>query len=277
MVRRHDVWVQRGHCFRTRGATGTVNEQSYVNRVAHAAKRLLDDAGYPGRVTVALADTRIPRGYDLFVALHCDGSYSKRASGASVGYRDDAGRRAARLWKRRYDARGWPYGFRGDNYTNGLRLYYGTRWAADAGVPAAFVLEHGFNTNPTRDWPWLSSDAGRRAAALALADTIMIWAGGQPIGQHPDAQEGDVIDPRNGGQDTRAVQWVAQRAADDRPDIFDRLKKHIDGYKGEWVDGEYGPATERALALLFADANMARSDVYTLALDLTLRRYGVDL
>lgn len=181
------VWIQRGHCFRTSGSTGTTGEQDYVDDVADRAARLLVDRGH--RVHVALADTYIVGDWDLFVALHCDGSTSPAASGASVGYRTTKGQRAARLWKRRFDARGWPYGFRDDNYTPALAGYYGTGWAKAEGIGRAFVLEHGFLTNPDLDRAWLHSAEGREAAALALADVVVIEAGGEPIDTTPEPME----------------------------------------------------------------------------------------
>lgn len=188
------VWIQRGHCFRTSGSTGTTGEQDYVDAVADRAARLLVDRGH--RVHVALADTYPVGDWDLFIALHCDGSTSPTASGASVGYRTDAGQRVARLWKARFAARGWPYGFRDDNYTPALAGYYGTGWARAEGIDRAFILEHGFLTNPDRDRAWLRSDEGREAAALALADVVAIEADDEPIEEDDmpltDAEKADI-------------------------------------------------------------------------------------
>jgi hypothetical protein len=163
-------------------------------------------------VKVATADEAIIGFWDLFIALHCDGSTSSTASGASVGYRYRAGGEAADIWKDRFRVRGWPYGFRDDNYTSALRYYYGTGWAASAGIPAAFILEHGFLTNPTRDRAWLRSETGRRAAALALADTIAVIAGDQPLEDDMALTDGEINKIA-----TRAKEEILDALAEDGP------------------------------------------------------------
>src|SRR5688572_31746191 len=119
--------LQMGHCYRKTGATGTAGEQDFATKVGAAAVRLLD--GKNGwRVRAVLAD--IPTAQyagDGFVAVHCDGSTSPSARGASVGYQNNAGRTRALAWKRAYAARGWSGGFRADNYTAALGGYYGVR------------------------------------------------------------------------------------------------------------------------------------------------------
>lgn len=245
-------WIQRGHCFRRSGSTGTTGEQAYVDRVAK------DAAGIIGRehhVRVALADEPVQAGYDLFIALHCDGSVSSSASGASVGYRTARGRNAAHLWKRRFVARGWPFEFRGDNYTAALAGYYGTGWAEARGIPA-FILEHGFLTNPTRDRRWLTSGEGRAASAHALADVMRIYAGGTPT---PDGtiDEEDTMGTLARGMDGAGVgdlqddlNAFAQTVTDEG--IGGSDLPHLHPARPEWyplkVDDDYGPATEAAVS-----------------------------
>jgi hypothetical protein len=227
------IWIQRGHCFRRSGSTGTTGEQDYVSDIAHRAASLA--SGHT--VKVALADEGITGRWDLFIALHCDGSVSESASGASIGYRDAAGRRAGTVWKDRFRALGWPYGFRGDNYTPALSGYYGTGWADRAGIPAAFILEHGFLTNPTKDRPWLRSETGRRAAAQALVDTFTILAGGTPVEPIGDLEALMFCSEGDTGQHVLLLQT----------DLRDL------GYLDGEVDGIFGPITAAAVAAMRTD------------------------
>jgi hypothetical protein len=216
------VWIQRGHCFRRTGSTGTTGEQAYVNDIGNRAAVLLRTQGHT--VKVALADERISGQWDVFVALHCDGSTSKTASGASVGYRVASGRTVASHWKTRYRARGWPYGFRGDNYTPALQSYYGTSWAASAGIKSAFILEHGFLTNPAKDRAWLTTAEGRTAAAMALADTVEVLAGKEP---KPDDDLEATMFCERGNRGVVVRHW--------------QIKLRDLGYYMSEIDGVYGP------------------------------------
>jgi hypothetical protein len=228
------VWIQRGHCWRTSGSTGTsgsgTTEQAHNNDIANRAAVLLRERGHI--VKVALADERITGDWRAFVALHCDGSTSRTASGASVGYRDDTDEHIATIWKRRYRARGWPFGFRGDNYTEALRFYYGTGWAGAAGVPYAFVLEHGFLTNPTEDGDFLTSPLGRTVAAYALADTIEVLAGDTPSNEPTDLMEATMFCKR--GDEGEVVKF------------WQTVLRDVDEYGGA-IDGVYGAATAAAV------------------------------
>lgn len=169
------VCLQRGHCFRTSGSTGTAGrlldgtlrtEQQYVAALAPLIASAMRARGH--RVHVLTADERVPW-CDVFVALHQDGSSSSRASGASVGYpASSASARYASLLKAAYQLRGWPYGFRSDNYTAGLRSYYGYRRTS---APVKVLLEHGFATRPVEQshmWANLHDAAAAHADALEL-------------------------------------------------------------------------------------------------------------
>ena len=167
------VSIQRGHCFRRTGSTGTAGrlldgsyrtEQQYVDAVGHRIASAMRARGH--RVYLLTADERVPHS-DVFVALHQDGSSSSRASGASVGYpASSASARYASLLKASYQLAGWPYGFRADNYTAGLRGYYGYRRSS---APVKVLLEHGFATNPAeQSYMWAHLDEAARAHADAL-------------------------------------------------------------------------------------------------------------
>jgi hypothetical protein len=168
--------VQKGHCYRKTGATGTTGEQAYATSVANACVNLL--GGRNGwAVHAILADAPIDSYEgDAFVAIHCDGSTSPSARGASIGYRNAAGQRFGQAWKRAYAARGWTGGFRPDNYTEALHLYYGTGNALSQGNARAFIAECGFMTNP-QDKALLTGPGGPTRVALAIGDALGITEG----------------------------------------------------------------------------------------------------
>lgn len=163
--------VEMGHCFRTKGATGTTGEQDYVRRAAAKMVELLHNPN-GWQIHKKLADTNDYAG-DAFVALHCDGSTNPNAHGASIGYRNRAGQEFGQAVMRAYAARGWPGGFRQDNYTNALKNYYGHGEAIAAGNTKAFVMECGFLTN-ANDRAELNSPEGLERVALAIGDALGI-------------------------------------------------------------------------------------------------------
>jgi hypothetical protein len=170
--------VQMGHCYRKTGATGTAGEQQFATAVADACVRLLHGAGgWAVRRILADEGSASYRG-DAFVAVHCDGSTSPAARGASVGYRTPEGQALGQAWKRAYAARGWP-GFRQDNYTAALSGYYGTGTAVAQGNRRAVIIECGFLTSPD-DRALLTGPGGVDRVALAIGDALGITAG-QPI------------------------------------------------------------------------------------------------
>jgi hypothetical protein len=198
--------VQKGHCYRTTGATGTSGEQQYATSVANACVNLLHGRnGWTVRAILADAGSSAYDG-DAFVAIHCDGSTSASARGASVGYRNAAGQSFGQAWKRAYAARGWTGGFRPDNYTEDLHYYYGTGNAVSAGNPRAFIAECGFLTN-AQDRALLTGPGGPTRVALAIGDALGI-----------NSQEDDVTE-------------------DDKTDII----LGVLGYKNEAVVGANGP------------------------------------
>lgn len=163
-----DVVVQMGHVDRTSGITGTAGEQVFTKAAAGHTAALLLQAGRT--VKVIKADENVPQS-QVFVAIHCDGHSNTSASGASVGYLDNKGKKGATAWKEAYQRAGWPRGFRQDNLTAGLSSYYGNKKAVRAGTPTAFVLEAGFLTNP-EDRALLANDAGHLRCATAIRDAV---------------------------------------------------------------------------------------------------------
>lgn len=152
------IALQRGHCFRKTGATGTYKEQEFAAGVGAITADLLRQRGH--HVYLLTADEPVP-GADVFVALHTDGATNPARRGASVGYPSAEGGRLARAWKAAHQLHGYPGGFLPDNYTDALRGYYGfgrssARWE--------FLAEHGTTTNPD-DVAWLFANIARCAQA----------------------------------------------------------------------------------------------------------------
>lgn len=191
--------IQKGHCYRRTGATGTTGEQEFATRVADAAAKLLH--GRNGWIVrPILAD--VPSSYyagDAFAAIHCDGSTNSSAHGASVGYQNNAGRSLGIAWKRAYAARGWNRGFRDDNYTSALANYYGVRTARNVGNARAIIIESGFLTNP-QDRALLTGAGGPERVALALGDAL-----GITTPQEDDMTPKELMDAKFGGHDWYTV------------------------------------------------------------------------
>jgi N-acetylmuramoyl-L-alanine amidase len=189
------VIVQAGHVERTSGATGTAGlnsdptEQVFSLAAAKACVRHLALAGHEGRVVLADVPSDAYRG-DAFVAIHCDGSVNSAAHGASVGWRNTAGRAFAEAWKRAYSRAGWT-GFRADNNTPALAGYYGVRNAVEVGNVTAFVAEAGFLTNPG-DEARLSLPEGPERFAAAITEAVVEVFGGDGIGLSPEVVRGVV-------------------------------------------------------------------------------------
>jgi len=165
--------MQLGHCFRRKGSTGTPGEQDFAVRVGNSAASLLHGRG-GWEVKVILADDPLDsyRG-DAFAAIHCDGSVSGSARGASVGYQGSTGRTTAREFLAAYQIRGWSGPFRADNYTPALAGYYGVRRAIQVGNRNAFIIESGFLTNED-DRALLVAEGGANRVALAIGDALGI-------------------------------------------------------------------------------------------------------
>lgn len=171
------VVVQLGHCYRRSGATGTAGEQEFATAAGNACRLRLAQAGHTPKIILADDPLDAYRG-DAFVAIHCDGSTSASAHGASVGYRNTPGRELAAGWKRHYAAAGWV-GFRPDNYTAALAGYYGVRRAVSVGNTRAFIAEAGFLTNPG-DRAKLTAVDGPDRFARALTAVVVDTFGGRP-------------------------------------------------------------------------------------------------
>ena len=197
------IAIQKGHCFRKTGATGTNGEQEFNNKLGNLIAARLKLRGHTPRIFLADADP--PAGFDAAIALHADGSVSPQARGASIGYPDaarygqtahDRGRALGKAWKQAYQAHGWPGGFRADNYTTGLSKYYGHRRALDAGIPRSLVVEHGFMTN-AKDRAWMLDHLERIAQShVDAVETVLghqTESGATPTPGEYVVQKGDTL------------------------------------------------------------------------------------
>lgn len=202
------VLLQMGHCFRRTGATGTggidadPTEQEFAQAACYAAAAMLRTAGHAPVVIDADEPDSSYRGFDAFFAVHCDGSTSATARGASVGYRTAEGAHLAAAFKQAYYDAGWR-GFRPDNYTAALAGYYGVREAVEQGCRHATIVEAGFLTSP-QDEALLTPPDGTDRCARAITNAVVaLWGGARPaptgrssdmltVTTHPDGTRVDV-------------------------------------------------------------------------------------
>ena len=176
------VRIQIGHYARTRGATGAWNasartsEQSMNKALADEIVRLSKGLG---GVTFEIigADDRPGGKVDIFIAFHMDGAASSSAKGGSFGYLTNAeSRRFAAIFKKAYENLGLPSNLRNDNYTSGLRNYYGYKSSYSGwwSKSAKLVFENGFLTN-SGDLTWAKNN--RTRVAQVIIDSCLDYLG----------------------------------------------------------------------------------------------------
>lgn len=171
--------VEKGHCYRTSGSTGTSGEQDFATLCADAIYAIINGvAGWS--VKRKLADSGSYSG-NAFAAIHCDGSTNSTARGASVGFQSNEGNTFGHHWMTAYANHGWTGGFRPVNYTEALAEYYGVRNAINAGNRTAIIIESGFMTNPD-DRALLTGPGGPERVAYAIADALGIPVEGSYVG-----------------------------------------------------------------------------------------------
>lgn len=215
------ILVQRGHCFRRSGATGTHREQEFTSAIGTELVARLRELGHD--VSLLNADDDLPKRGDAFVALHCDGSSNRARRGASVGYPDRRGGQLAAVWKEEHARAGFPGGFLADNYTTGLSNYYGYRRTA---CTFEFLAEHGTTTNAA-DETWIAENV------KAIAEGH-VRALGRVLG-HPR--------PDGGGPPQLRVLGLGD-TGDDVRWVQEQLLRF--GYELT-VDGDFGPVTDAAV------------------------------
>lgn len=154
--RNPDVLVQAGHEGRPASCArfpqrpcnlGAAGERALTPVVADEAARRLRAEGY--------SVVRVPADYTghyhvrAAIFIHFDGASPACTSGASIGYPRDS-TAAGRAWRQFY-AQYFPFAFMPDNFTRGLREYYGFR-TVDPN-PNTLVLEMGEISCPAqRAW-----------------------------------------------------------------------------------------------------------------------------
>lgn len=141
------IAVQRGHLYTKTTFTGTAGEQETVKKVSEEIRRIINEFG-DSRIVLTLLDSNLSgvRGdFDVFVALHCDGSDNKDAHGFSVGY-PKASVTSGKLAKALADNyKKFGRRFIGFNYTSAESGYYGF---GEVSAKAHSLLELGFLSNP---------------------------------------------------------------------------------------------------------------------------------
>ena len=177
MAERLQLVIQAGHVGRTRGATGARGlpqfgtEQMWTHKTAVHCQHWLTLRGWT--VEWTKADDHVPDS-DVFIAVHHDGARSAYARGPSVGYpSSDDSKAAAQVWKAAYNAHYPGPAFRPDNYTSGLRGYYGYRKST---ADIKLCCEHGFGSNPD-DAAFMWSADGQDAAVDAMEAVLLAHLG----------------------------------------------------------------------------------------------------
>lgn len=162
---------------------GAAGERGWTPIVANAAARVLRRHG----VTVARlpADFRGSYVVGAAVFIHFDGSSPACKSGASIGYHRSQDRPAAAAWRALY-ARDFPFPFQPDNFTAGLRDYYGFRQVR--AQDGSLVLELGEITCPAQR-AWLAPRLQWEGALLAYFLSRRIGKGDVPDPGPFDAAE----------------------------------------------------------------------------------------
>lgn len=184
----YDVLVSAGHEGRPQSCAhfpqhhcnlGAAGERDWTPRVADVAANILREHG----VSVARLPADFSGRYDVAAAafVHFDGSSPPCASGASIGYHYDSDRSAADAWRALY-GRYFPFAFRPDNFTAGLRDYYA--FSQIHASDAALVLELGEITCP-KQRAWLAPRLQWEGALLAYFLSVTIGKGRVPLPAPP--------------------------------------------------------------------------------------------
>ena len=178
-----DVLISAGHegrpasCARfpqRRCNLGADGERAWTPIVADAATQILRHHG----VSVARLPADFEGDYrvDAAAFIHFDGSSPPCRSGASIGFHATEDAPAAAAWRELYGGY-FPYRFQPDNFTVGLRDYYGFRQVTARDF--ALVLELGEITC-TAQHEWLAPRLHWEGALLAYFLSERIGKGEVP-------------------------------------------------------------------------------------------------
>lgn len=196
-----DVLIQAGHEGGKRnsgkGSTtsiGTKGEMERTPKVANKAAEVLKANGF----TVHRENAFYDKVYDckLAISIHFDGSSKPCASGASMGYPHPSAAPSNKVvadqWRKIY-SEFWPYKWMPDNFTGGLRGYYGYAYTKTS--VAELLLEMGELSCPTQKaWLDVRVDNGFLGELVAYFASVAL---GKPIAKPSEqpATPGDPTDP----------------------------------------------------------------------------------
>jgi N-acetylmuramoyl-L-alanine amidase len=186
------ILVQAGHIAPREpgfeGGTGTVREQELTFALRKRLVALLekDDRFHPIPQPGDLTDVAC----DAALFLHGDGSSNPSARGRSFGFPvHPVNVKLMRLLEKHLSRiPGAPIDH-ADNYTGGLREYYGYKRISTSGPEV--LIEHGFLTNPT-ERAWLFNNLGRQANAEYRA--LCEFFGFKPLGETIDTRLGWIVE-----------------------------------------------------------------------------------
>ena len=168
---RADVLVSAGHEGRPASCAryphrpcnlGAAGERVWTPIVADEVTRVLRAHGL--RVLREPADFDGNYAVDAAIFIHFDGAVPPCSSGASIGYRGAVSEHLGRAWRAFYQPI-FPFRFMPDDFTAGLRDYYGFR-QVDA-RDGALVLELGEVTCPAQH-AWLATRLRALGDAIAF-------------------------------------------------------------------------------------------------------------
>lgn len=228
------IALQRGHCFRKTGATGGRGEQKFADQVGRRLEGKLAALGHT--VYLLLADEPVPRGLDVFIALHTDGSVNAARHGASIGFNTPGGERLGKAWQRAHQRAGYRWGFLPANYTRALAGYYGFG-RSDARFE--FLAEHGHHSNNEEfEWMHANYDAIADAHVAAIGEVV-----GHPITPRTEALVTDPTPTSEAVHDVELSNGAVLTLARDGAVFSEPAGAHY-----------YGSPTEPHMADMFAPA-----------------------
>lgn len=220
------VLVQAGHVAprepNFESGTGTIREQELTKAIRRRLVKLLK---IDPRFQPVACPGDIPDGIsvDAAIFLHGDGAASAEATGYSFGFPvHRINQKLANLIDDEFKKIPGHPPHHEDNYTGGLREYYGYSRVPTPGPEV--LVEHGFMTNPGEQ-KWIFKHLGKLATAeyralcrfFDLQPTLQLGGGG-PLGF-------TVADVGSGGARVVARELELGRPVDRVRDLADRLRR----------------------------------------------------